>query len=646
MKNNKGYMLVEIILASVIAFGIAYFILDMTIKLKNKNDDLLVETQVMTDKTIINNKLMKYIKEDDFDFDCDNINVDTDNKIIRYKSDIVDKVSDYAVLDDLYCNVDKENKEISVVVYLSVPQMPDKDYNVEINYKFLPNPIYTVTYDYNYNLFASNGGNWTGSDGNAITYSYNPDSNLLTMNGTWVNDGVSSQGSYFDFQTYKGTDYAVNNKFKLNLEYVSGSYETDTNFDVLMTPHGFDNSSVATIFPKVNEGNFSNIFTLTEDMTSSDGLVLRAHQQTDTTSTTTIDNYQVKVFLSRIEEVLQEYKTNYVFPSVEPTLADYKFVGWYTERDGGTKINDTDEMTNMGNMTLYAHWELLPAPVPDEPQVIPKDKKYTVNHYIHNLGEDKYTLKYTNTYYDVADATVSFNNLKRTISGYTYTKGFVNRGGVTMPDTSYAVTSTTVLANGSRVINLYYRRNYLRIQYHVNGGKMASSHGANYSVNSSTSLVNRKTSSGNFTDTLSRGVYGSKVGDTNSSTYVVGTDGLHDLNNANAINLTRSGYTVKSGQEWNTKANGKGTTYNQKTSTYKAKDMAEAAGCDLTAHDCVITLYAKWVKSSESTCNWHLAYYNCCQQWNADGSCKSWTGYMSASGGKPAGEYCLEKWQC
>ena len=44
--NNKGYMLVEIILASVIAFGVAYFILDLVIKLKNKNDDLFVDTPV------------------------------------------------------------------------------------------------------------------------------------------------------------------------------------------------------------------------------------------------------------------------------------------------------------------------------------------------------------------------------------------------------------------------------------------------------------------------------------------------------------------------------------------------------------------------------------------------------------------------
>ena len=42
--NRKGYMLVEIILASAIAFGVGYFILQMVINLKNKNDDLLVET--------------------------------------------------------------------------------------------------------------------------------------------------------------------------------------------------------------------------------------------------------------------------------------------------------------------------------------------------------------------------------------------------------------------------------------------------------------------------------------------------------------------------------------------------------------------------------------------------------------------------
>ena len=51
--DNKGYMLVEIVLASALAVGFAYFLLDLTIKLKNKNDDLFVSTVVLTDQAII-----------------------------------------------------------------------------------------------------------------------------------------------------------------------------------------------------------------------------------------------------------------------------------------------------------------------------------------------------------------------------------------------------------------------------------------------------------------------------------------------------------------------------------------------------------------------------------------------------------------
>ena len=59
--NNKGYMLVEIILAFSITFAIIFFLMELVIKFKNKNDDLLVETQVKTDQTIITNRLMEYV---------------------------------------------------------------------------------------------------------------------------------------------------------------------------------------------------------------------------------------------------------------------------------------------------------------------------------------------------------------------------------------------------------------------------------------------------------------------------------------------------------------------------------------------------------------------------------------------------------
>ena len=42
--NNKGYLLVEIIVAAALAMTVAWFLTDLTIKLKNKNDDEYVST--------------------------------------------------------------------------------------------------------------------------------------------------------------------------------------------------------------------------------------------------------------------------------------------------------------------------------------------------------------------------------------------------------------------------------------------------------------------------------------------------------------------------------------------------------------------------------------------------------------------------
>ena len=56
--NNKGYLTVEVVLASVIAFGLAYFLLNLTIKVKDKNDDMLVKTILINDKAIIENNIM------------------------------------------------------------------------------------------------------------------------------------------------------------------------------------------------------------------------------------------------------------------------------------------------------------------------------------------------------------------------------------------------------------------------------------------------------------------------------------------------------------------------------------------------------------------------------------------------------------
>ena len=42
-----------------------------------------------------------------------------------------------------------------------------------------------------------------------------------------------------------------------------------------------------------------------------------------------------------------------------PTRADYRFDGWFTEKDGGTKVEETTIMSSRAAHTLYAHWTFL-----------------------------------------------------------------------------------------------------------------------------------------------------------------------------------------------------------------------------------------------------------------------------------------------
>ena len=41
--NRKGYMLVEIVIASVLAMGIGYYLLNLTYKFKNNSEDIYAE---------------------------------------------------------------------------------------------------------------------------------------------------------------------------------------------------------------------------------------------------------------------------------------------------------------------------------------------------------------------------------------------------------------------------------------------------------------------------------------------------------------------------------------------------------------------------------------------------------------------------
>ena len=130
--NNKGYMLVEIILASVIAFGVAYFILDLVIKLKNKNDDLFVDTLARTDQAIITNTIMRDIYDKNTQFSCNNIPKSVDDNKFKYKDTIIE-VNKYTTIGTIYCKVKPPNLiELNIPLTVNTTQ---KSYNISINKK-------------------------------------------------------------------------------------------------------------------------------------------------------------------------------------------------------------------------------------------------------------------------------------------------------------------------------------------------------------------------------------------------------------------------------------------------------------------------------------------------------------------------------
>ena len=139
--NNRGYVLVEIILASVIAFGIAYYMLDLTVKLKNKNDDLLVETLVKTDQAIIQNSLVRYIEQGDFS--CDRININ--GNVISYRVNAGGAVP--TAFNDDYLLIDVVNQYTSV----GVPECSSDGHRVNIRIPLTVtalNKHYDVTFNY------------------------------------------------------------------------------------------------------------------------------------------------------------------------------------------------------------------------------------------------------------------------------------------------------------------------------------------------------------------------------------------------------------------------------------------------------------------------------------------------------------------
>lgn len=121
--NNKGYLLVEIIVAFSLASAIMYLITELTIKVKNRNDDLMVRTLTTADQAIVYNMIMSDLYNGGI-FSCPDIY----GKRLTYKDknnkDKVVIVNEY--VDFLDCS-DNDN-----TIIIKVNQLPNENFNVVI----------------------------------------------------------------------------------------------------------------------------------------------------------------------------------------------------------------------------------------------------------------------------------------------------------------------------------------------------------------------------------------------------------------------------------------------------------------------------------------------------------------------------------
>lgn len=104
--NRKGYLTVEIILASTIAFAIAFFLIEITVKLVSKTDDVYHETVIAYDDAIIINNIKEKIK--DYIIETDGLNfVECKNNGCRISGERVGGAT-----EERYLYYDSESKEI------------------------------------------------------------------------------------------------------------------------------------------------------------------------------------------------------------------------------------------------------------------------------------------------------------------------------------------------------------------------------------------------------------------------------------------------------------------------------------------------------------------------------------------------------
>ena len=92
------------------------------------------------------------------------------------------------------------------------------------------------------------------------------------------------------------------------------------------------------------------------------------------------------------------YGSKYNFLPTPTRTGGYKFVGWYTEETGGTKVTSDTTVTTTQPHILYAHWSLIPATAPSSVKLTMDETSDYGAEFSRRVSVSGSTNDYTTTY--------------------------------------------------------------------------------------------------------------------------------------------------------------------------------------------------------------------------------------------------------
>lgn len=171
--NNKGYMLVEVIIASVMALVVAYFLIDVTIKMVNKNNDYYLKSVLLADKNIITKEIMddfndsniyvtniEYLDNTDYKKGIKITFSNGDKKELKIESNkiiygnYIKQFNENITIGDIDITHEQDNETLSIKIP-AYSNYSDEDYGIKIAIKYDPTitnikipGVVTVTEEY------------------------------------------------------------------------------------------------------------------------------------------------------------------------------------------------------------------------------------------------------------------------------------------------------------------------------------------------------------------------------------------------------------------------------------------------------------------------------------------------------------------